>query len=184
MYPLAALGTGLCPIPSAYLTFRTLSGTSQVMATAWVGVVCSRPAILSVTLRHPSGISEQWPEGGEFAVNLPSEEQMASRPVLPPLAGSGLTLEPGVKIAAPLISECPVRLECRSASFFNRHGQKLLSGEIVAVHMGKQIHGLDGPVDLCRLQPLSLLFDEGRKTGFEGIVPPGVEAGFLGGAPS
>lgn len=180
MHPLAPLGKGLCPIPSAYLTFHSVSGAPHVLTAAWVGVVCSRPAILSITLPGSCGLSEQWPQGGEFALNMPSDEQISSGP----LARLDVTLEPGAKISAPVIAECPVRIECRGASFFSRHGQRLLSGEVVVVQMGERIHGLDGPVDLCRLKPFALPLGEGRTPGFEGIIPIGLEAASLSGAPS
>lgn len=185
---LAPFGTGLCPIPSALLTFRTDAGAAQVMAAAWVGVICSRPAILSVTLKRRSSDAAGFPAGGEFAVNLPSEEQLASRPFLDLLAldeggGSGLNLRPGARVAAPVIAECPVRIECRGATFFSRFGQELVSGEVAAVSMEGRTYGLEGPVDLCRLKPFSGPFAAARKAGFEGIIPLGLEAATLGVSP-
>ena len=165
---LAPFSSSMCPVPSALLTFRCPRGEDHVAAAAWVGIVCSRPAVLSLTIRKElKGLSR----GGDFAVNLLSEDQLTSRTFLD-LAGqedirlhpgSGLTLAAGGGIAAPIILECPVRIECRKAAFLSRYGQKLLRGEVVAVHMEGRVHGLDAPLDICSLKPFFPVEDDGRR---------------------
>lgn len=187
----SAASPGLSTISPALLTFRTSSGAPHVLAAAWVGVICSRPAVLSITLKRSISFPERRPLAGEFAINLPSEEQMASPSFLGLLAQEesnsfpgSLTLGAGVATGAPVVPECPVRIECRGATLFSRFGQEIVSGEVAAVHMEGRIYGLEGPIDFCRLRPFDGPLAAARKTGFEGIIPPGMEAGLFGGAPS
>lgn len=151
-----------CPIPSALLAFRT-GDRAQILATGWVGVICSRPALLSITLKRSPDQPCGLPPKGDFSINLPREELLSTalyrellvREELVLLDRLGLSLQSGVGTAAPVIAECQIRIECRRATFSSRFGQKVVSGEVVAVHVDNEVFGMETPLDLCRLKPFT-----------------------------
>lgn len=87
---------------------------------------------------------------GEFVINVPDETltkawgicgtvSMTKQPDIDKFALAGLTRAPGTKVAAPLIAECPVNIECRV------HGKHVLPshdwvvGEPLAVHWARDV---------------------------------------------
>lgn len=129
----------LPPVHSALVTLGVPTGGVRVFPAAWVGMVCSRPMVLSVAVR-----SCRLRAGREmvFAVNLPSRNLLASsllsqRPAGPEGDVStfpGLTFVTGLVKGTRLIRECPVRVECRGGTIRSRFGQDFIQGEVVAVH--------------------------------------------------
>lgn len=155
-------GFPFCPVPCALMTFFTATGQPQIMAIGWMGVVCSRPALLSVTWRRSLRAAGELPAGGDFCVSLPPEELLVQTQLRELLAdeeiqpgGGGLTLQAAAATKGILIPECPVTIECRRATFSTRGGQPRVSGEVVAVHLDGEVHGLNTPLDLYRLKPFT-----------------------------
>lgn len=165
------LGPSFLPIPSALVTFRSPAGAPQVLCVGWVGLVCTRPALLSVSIRFEGDEPPAVREGEPFAVNLPGEEllQALINPVGPDreelAAHPSLSFSIGGETGVPLIAECPVQIECRCRTADLFFGQKRLCGEIVAVHVDGVRHEPAAPVDVCRLNPFHRRHFHGRRGG-------------------
>jgi flavin reductase (DIM6/NTAB) family NADH-FMN oxidoreductase RutF len=85
----------------------------------------------------------------------------------------GLTPVPGAEVAAPLIAECPVNLECE-ALFEQRVGDhQLFLGEVLAQHVDEEKLGPDGRPDPDLLDMLAYgeyhYFATGRRIGRHGM---------------
>ncbi|MGD8353309.1 MAG: flavin reductase family protein, partial [Pseudomonadota bacterium] len=66
--------TFLAPVPAALVTSQDKGGRPNIITVAWIGVVCSDPPMVSISLRpsrYSHGIIK---ETGEFVVNIPSVE--------------------------------------------------------------------------------------------------------------
>ncbi|MFA5516008.1 MAG: flavin reductase [Desulfuromonadales bacterium] len=159
--PTAVPGFSFRPVPAALISYRSAQGAPCVLATGWVGMICTRPATLCVSLKQPSP-----PEllGSDFfCINLLSEEMLAYCDPVPLQAASaadanaaGLTLQRGAAHDGPLIAECPVKMECRRIDSSAQYGQELLRGAMIAVHLGDMVYGLDdAPLDLNRIRPFT-----------------------------
>ena len=148
----SCIDPAVCPSPAALMTWVTEKGRVQVLETAWLGVICSRPAMLSLAVKSSSRPCSEIESGAPFVVNLPAADQLhtisCSR-----LGDAGLTLQSGDG-GVPLIAECPVRIECRKASCSTHFGQSLIQGEIIAVHVGHRIYRAQD-MNLGWLNPLT-----------------------------
>ncbi len=112
--------TALLPTPVVLVSVAGEDGAANVLTIAWVGTVCSAPPMLSVAVR-PSRYSWRLLNAARaFVVNIPSADLVREVDLCGMWSGVehdkfgelGLTAQPASKVAAPLITECPINLEC------------------------------------------------------------------------
>ncbi len=136
-------GTALLPTPVVLLS---VSGHGEekanIITLAWVGTVCSSPPMLSAAIR-PSRHSHRLVNAArEFVVNLPRASQVEAVDLAGVWSGAehdkfaelGFTARPAKHVAAPLIAECPVNIECVVRHQLDLGAHDLYLAEIVAVH--------------------------------------------------
>lgn len=156
-------GTYLFPTPTAMVSCADEDGKPNIITLAWVGVVCSEPPIVSVSIRPGRYSYDLIKKSGEFVVNIPSEELIRELDFCGVASGRdvdkfkelGLTAVPGSQVAAPLIRECPVNLECRVIDCKSLGVHDLFLGEIVAAHMDEEVMNEKGTVDIAKLRPVA-----------------------------
>ncbi|MRR05381.1 MAG: flavin reductase family protein [Deltaproteobacteria bacterium] len=156
-------GTYLFPTPTAMVSCAAEDGVPNIITIAWVGVVCSEPPVLSVSIRPGRYSHGLIKKSGEFVVNIPRDGQIreldfcgvASGREVDKFKELGLTPVQGSEVAAPLIKECPVNLECRVIEIKSLGTHDLFLGEIVAAHMDEEVMNEKGVIDIARLSPIA-----------------------------
>ncbi len=155
--------TSLFPVPAVMVSCASKDGKrSNIITLAWVGILSSDPPIIGIAIR-PSRFSYGLiSETGEFAVNLPSEDQTRAMDLCGRITGkdtdkfaeAGLTAIKANKIKAPLIKECPVNLECKVVKVLKDFSKShhLFLGEVVAVAMNGD---LKGKLDIGKIKPVA-----------------------------
>lgn len=165
--------TGLYPVPVVMVTCADESGRPNIITLAWVGVVCSEPPQIGISVRphrYSYGLIER---GGEFVVNIPSEDLLYATDLCGILSGQdgdkfervGLTPEPATQVKPPLISECPVNLECVVRHKLPLGSHDLFIGEVVAVHMASAILDENRRIDFAKARPFTYNYREYRGLG-------------------
>lgn len=151
--------TQLAPVPVVLLGCGDGGATPYNLITvAWAGTVCSKPPMLSVAIRperHSHGIIRA---AGVFTVNLPTAAMAAAVDYCGVASGRehdkfaecGLTPVVGSQVAAPVIAECPLALECRTTQVLELGSHHLFLAEIVAVQAAAAFLEPDGRFDLER----------------------------------
>jgi flavin reductase (DIM6/NTAB) family NADH-FMN oxidoreductase RutF len=154
--------TYLYPVPAVMVT----SGPRErpnIITLAWVGTVCSNPPMVGISIRRSRYSHELITEHGEFAVNLPTAEQvrvvdycgMVSGRDADKFSGAGLTPLPASAIETVIIAECPVNLECKVQQVLSLGSHDLFLGEIVAVQVDEEVLTAKHQVDLSQAAPLA-----------------------------
>jgi flavin reductase (DIM6/NTAB) family NADH-FMN oxidoreductase RutF len=149
--------------PPALVSFRDEAGAVRLLAVAWVGVACTSPALATIAFPCGLAVATVPPAGTPFVINLLDEAWAAVHLRRPDWSALGAaaqlpaswTLGWGEGTGAPLLADCPLQVECRDGRPRRRYGQCLLEGEVVTAVVDGLVFGLDGPLDLCRLQPLA-----------------------------
>jgi len=143
--------TALLPTPVVLLSVAGHGKLKPNLITlAWVGTVCSTPPMLSVAIRpsrHSHGLVNA---AREFVVNIPRAGQVASVDLAGVWSGAehdkfkeiGFTPVPATHVAAPLVAECPINIECVVRHQMALGAHDLYIAEIVAVHYDEEL--LDG----------------------------------------
>lgn len=155
--------TCLFPTPVVMVSCGGAGDAPNIITIAWTGIVCSEPPVASISIRpgrHSHGLVKK---SGEFVVNIPREEQLRALDYCGVASGRdvdkfrelGLTPVTGSEVAAPLIRECPVNLECRVIDVKSLGTHDLFLGEIVAVHMDEEVMNDKGIIDIARLRPIA-----------------------------
>lgn len=109
------------PLPAILVSCGADESEYNVMTASWVGTICSDPAMCYVSIRpsrHSYGIIKRT---GEFVLNLTNEELafatdwcgVRSGKNCDKFAEMHLTPQRGEKVAAPIVLESPLSIECK-----------------------------------------------------------------------
>jgi flavin reductase (DIM6/NTAB) family NADH-FMN oxidoreductase RutF len=161
--------TYLYPVPVVLVTCG--AEKPNIVTLAWVGTVCSDPPMVGIAVRpgrHSHGLIQ---ETGEFVVNIPGEELLEATDRCGHVSGSdvdkfaetGLTALSAAEVAAPLIAECHVNMECKVRQKLELGAHDLFLGEVVAVHVDEDVLDQEGKrIDYEKAKPFVLTFAEYR----------------------
>lgn len=133
-------GTMLYPLPVVLVTARS-GERENVVTLSWVGTVCTDPPLLSISLRPERYSYELIRSSGEFVVNIPGQGLSRAVDYCGVKSGRevdkfkvlGLTREEAWQVAAPLIGECPLALECRVKRIIELGSHHMFIAEVLAV---------------------------------------------------
>jgi len=181
--------TALVPAPVVLLSVAGHDKEKpNIITLAWAGTVCSEPPMLSVAIR-PSRHSYQLVNASrEFVVNIPRADQLH----LVDLAGTwsgaehdkfaelGLTARPAQHVAAPLIEECPINIECLVRHQLDLGAHDLYLAEIAAVHYDEDVLDAGGRLRTSALSLFALVDNEywslGERIGAYGMAVEAADA--------
>ena len=151
--------TQLAPVPAVLVGCG--NGTDfkhNLITVAWAGIVCSTPPMVSVSIRperYSRGLIEST---GEFTINVPTVAMaeavdycgMVSGRDTDKFAAAKFTAKKGSKVAAPIIEECPLALECKVVHSLKLGSHIMYVGEVVAVQAEKSLIDAKGKFDLAQ----------------------------------
>ena len=128
------------PVPAVLVTTIDAAGTPNVFTVAWIGVACSKPPMLTISVRKERLSYQNIIETGEFVVNLTTAKMTRivdfcgcrSGRKVDKIKHLGLDLEPGAQVRAPSLAMSPVALECKVRSVTGLGTHDLILAEIVA----------------------------------------------------
>ena len=151
--------TLLYPLP-AVIVGANVDGKPNLSTYAWCGIVNSRPPTLSVSFQHHRHTLKGIKQNGTFSVNIPSVELVeetdycgiVSGRKADKVADCKFNIFYGELANAPMISECPVNIECLVLHIMNLGSHEMVVGRI------KEIHATDscltgGEPDVTKIQP-------------------------------
>jgi len=154
--------TLLYPTPVCVIGTYDTSGKPNVMTAAWVGICCSSPPCIAVSLRKATYTFGNIMNRKAFTVCIPSEEYakqadyfgMVSGKDVDKFAASGLTPQKSEVVNAPLVKEFPLALECRLHCFEEIGLHTEFIGEILDVKADEACLGADGLPDIEKIRPI------------------------------
>jgi flavin reductase (DIM6/NTAB) family NADH-FMN oxidoreductase RutF len=152
------------PKPVALITSGLGGGKDNVMTAAWVNVVCMDPPMIAVAVRHSRYTHRTILESRQFVVKIPGEELLPAVDLCGMVSGwkgdkfelAGLHREPGSITEAPLVAECPINIECEVNNAIELGSHTLFVGEVLAVHVDRDVLNEKGDVDVRRMRPFVL----------------------------
>ncbi|MEG2075229.1 MAG: flavin reductase family protein, partial [Victivallaceae bacterium] len=128
----------------------------NLITVAWCGIVCSKPPMLSISLRPERYSYEIIRALGEFTVNIPRAQDAALVDYCGVVSGREhdkfaecrLTPQLGSLVKAPLIGEFPVALECRTSQILELGVHHMFVAEIMAVQVSESAIDANGTLQL------------------------------------
>lgn len=159
--PKVAIGarTLLYPLP-AVLVGANVDEKPNFSTYAWCGIVNSRPPMLSVAFQHQRLTLKGVKQNGTFSVNIPSIELveetdycgLVSGRETDKVADCKFNIFYGKLVHAPLISECPLNIECRALHILNLGSHEMVVGQIEEVYATDSCL-TNGEPDVTKIQP-------------------------------
>ncbi len=164
----------LAPVPPALVTCGTME-KPNILTIAWTGILCTHPPMTYISVRptrHSYGIIA---ETGEFVINLPTSAMAKDVDFCGMKTGakvnkvSRFTLLEGETVAAPVLAECPVGLECQVTEQKLLGSHTMFLAKITAVRIEERFVDSKGKLNLQQAGLLAYAHGEyfalGRKCG-------------------
>lgn len=154
--------TLLAPTPVVMVSCQREGEKPNIITIAWIGVVCSSPPMVSISIRPSRYSYDIIKDSGDFVVNIPNESLCLETDYCGIVSGrdedkfvqTGLTPEASIEVKAPAIKECPVSMECVLKDIIPLGAHDLFLGEIVAVTADESVMEGDR-IQVSRLNAIS-----------------------------
>lgn len=139
-------GNMLYPLPVVMVSVRDKKGNDNIITVAWAGTVCTNPPMVSISVRPERHSYQMIKESGEFVINLVTKDLVFATDYCGVKSGRDvdkfkemkLKKEKAEKVAAPLIVQSPVNLECRVTECKELGSHHVFVAEIVSVHIDEK----------------------------------------------
>lgn len=156
-------GNMLYPVPAVLVSAADREGNRNLLTVAWTGTVCTNPPMVSVSIRPERYSYGMIRETGEFVINLTTEAMARATDYCGVRSGrdgdkwkaAGLTPEPAWKVAAPLVKESPVNIECKVVKVEELGSHHMFLAEVVNVHVDEAYMDQKDTFHLERAKPLA-----------------------------
>lgn len=141
-------GTQLAPVPVVLVGCGDGENFKyNCLTVAWAGTLSSNPPMVGIGVRperYSRGLIES---SGEFTVNMPTAAMAESVDYCGVVSGRdvdkfakcGFTAVKGSKVAAPVIAQCPISLECKVRHTLSLGSHILYVGEVLAVQITSEL---------------------------------------------
>ena len=171
--------TYLCPIPSVLVGCADPENGCKpnLITVAWVGVVCSKPPMVSVSIRKERFSHAMISHTGEFTVNLIGEELCEAMDFCGVKSGRevdkfkylGLTAVPAPGLeTAPAIGEAPAFLSCKVRQVLELGSHDVFIGEVQQVSVADRYFRKDGSIDEAAMKLVTYV--HGKYMGLSDVL--------------
>ncbi|MDO5376709.1 MAG: flavin reductase family protein [Clostridia bacterium] len=153
---------GVWPIPNLIVSCRGKDGKNNALAVGFAANVSANPPMVMVGI-VPEHFSYQLiKESGEFVINMPTKGFEKEYYYLGSKSGRDedkfaaldLQWENGTKVNAPLLSACPISVECKVVDCIRTGDHDLFIGSIEAVHCDEGWLDEKGNLDFMKISTL------------------------------
>lgn len=188
--------TYLCPTPTVLVGCAAdadwqLDGATvpNLITIAWAGVCCTKPPMVSISIRRERHSHELVTRSGEFTVNLVNESLLEAMDFCGVKSGRdldkfkalGLHAAPAKGLAvAPALAEAPAYLSCKVRQTIPLGSHDMFLAEIVEVCVRDEFFKADGSIDEQAMALVAFVHGKyralGRELGFFGYSVASEEA--------
>lgn len=146
----------LYPLPAVMVSCALAGERPNIITVAWTGTVCSSPAMVSISVRPERHSYHMIRESGEFVINLTTEELVRAADYCGVRSGRDvdkfeemrLTPLKASQVAAPLIGESPVNIECRVEQVLELGSHHMFLASVLAVDVDESWMNEKGKLEL------------------------------------
>jgi flavin reductase (DIM6/NTAB) family NADH-FMN oxidoreductase RutF len=168
-----SVGAKTIPLPAPVWVVGTYDaeGRPNAMTASWVGICCSKPPCVAVSLRKATYTYGNLVARQAFTISLPSEQHLKTTDYLGIASGrnvdkfakTGLTAVASDLVDAPYVAEFPVVMECKVLHTIEIGLHTQFIGEILDIKIEEAMLGPGGNPDVQKLGVFVLM------DGYRGI---------------
>ncbi len=169
-------GTMIYPLPAVLVSCGETEAEYNLITIAWVGTVCTNPAMCYISVRPERHSYPIIKRTGEFVINLTNEALaratdwcgVKSGKDFNKFAEMGLTAVRGEKVSAPIIAEAPLSIECKVRDVISLGSHDMFLAEVVNIQADEQyIDPATGVFDLEKARLITYSHGHYYKLGEE-----------------
>lgn len=146
----------LNPVPAVLITTKNKEGKENVFTVAWTGTICTKPPMLSISVRPERLSYEYIKETMEFVVNMPSSNLVKALDYCGVKTGRknnkikemNFTMKQCDKINVSYIDECPVSIECKVRDIIPLGSHDLILADVLCSHVDERLMDANGKIHL------------------------------------
>lgn len=154
--------TLLAPIPPVLVGVGD-SQKPNVFTVAWTGIINSKPPKTYISVRPERYSYNFIKKSGEFTINLPSCDLVNAVDICGVKSGkkidkfkeTKLKYEKGEIINAPIVTSCPINLECRIFESIDLGSHTMFMADILNVHVNENLIDQNGRLMIEKANLLS-----------------------------
>jgi flavin reductase (DIM6/NTAB) family NADH-FMN oxidoreductase RutF len=152
--------SALQPAPKVLVSCRDKKGRDNALAVGYCGNCSYDPPMVMVGIVPSRYSYHMIKETGCFVVNMVGKDMREQFDYLGSVSGrdedklSKLAVTEGTKVNAPLLSDCPVNIECTVVDSIMTGSHEMFVGKIQAVHAREDLVDGDGKIDFSALDLL------------------------------
>ncbi len=156
-------GTLIYPLPAVLVSCGAAPDEYNLFTVAWTGTVCTEPPMCSISVRPGRHSYDLIRRTGEFVINLTTRRLARATDWCGVRSGRdydkfremGLTPGAALHVAAPIVEESPVNIECRVRQILPLGSHDLFLAEVVGVQVSAElIDPATGRFALERAEPI------------------------------
>ncbi len=157
-------GTMVYPIPAVMVSCGSTPEDYNIITIAWTGTICSEPAMCYISVRKNRYSYDIIKKTGEFVINLTTQKLAYATDWCGVKSGKDfnkfqeMNLTPGKskEIAAPIIEESPLSIECKVTDIVELGSHDMFIAKVVNVQADeKYIHPKTGKFVLSKARPIA-----------------------------
>ncbi len=169
-------GTMVYPLPAVLVSCGDNEAEYNMLTIAWVGTVCTNPAMCYISVRPERHSYPIIRRTGEFVINLTNEALaratdwcgVKSGKDFNKFAEMNLTPIRGEKVSAPIIAEAPLSIECRVKDIIPLGSHDMFIAEVVNIQADEQyLDPETGTFDLAKAKLITYSHGHYYKLGEE-----------------
>ncbi|MGL4874489.1 MAG: flavin reductase family protein [Clostridium sp.] len=144
----------LNPVPVVMISTKDKEGKDNIFTVAWAGTVCTKPPMLSISVRPERLSYENIKENMSFVVNMPSSNLVKKVDYCGVRSGRtndkveecNFTMIPCDEIEASYINECPVSIECKVNKIIPLGTHDLVIADVLCSHIDESLMDEKGKI--------------------------------------
>ena len=149
------------PCPVWVIGSYDVAGKPNAMTASWASICCSKPPMVTVSLRQATYTYGNIMASKAFTVNVPSVRFAREAAYFGSVSGrdvdkfaeTGLTPVRSALVNAPYIGEFPLVIECKLVKTVELGLHTMFIGEIMDVKVSESVLGAGDAPDVLKLQP-------------------------------
>jgi len=155
----AKISPCLQPAPKILVSCRGLDGKNNALVVAYCCNCSYDPPMLMVGIVPSRYSYKMIKESGCFVVNLPGKDykdifdylgSKSGRDV-DKLSAMNVKLAEGQKVNAPILSDCPINIECKVVDSIVTGSHEMFVGKIEVVHADERFVDSEGRIDFSAI---------------------------------
>ena len=173
-------GTMIYPLPAVLVSCGATPDEYNVMTASWTGTVCSNPPMCYVSIRPERYSYDIIKRTGCFVINLTNKDLARATDFCGVRSGrdmdkfkeAGITPGKAEVVAAPIVEEAPVSIECKVVDIKPLGSHDMFLAEVVNVLVDAKYIDKDDKLDMAAMNLIAYshgeYFDVTNPAGFFG----------------